>query len=103
MKESTEYVHFSNTARANIEILFQVQEFNIINDIAKEPLDKSLWQNSPLHYILPSLGLVYNDEMVLMGVPVKGKWGCQTHTWALQLEKMHFAPAHEEDWSPPAY
>ena len=41
--------------------------------------------------------------MVLVGAPVKGKQGQQTHTLALQLRKMHFARAHEEDWSPPAY
>ena len=41
--------------------------------------------------------------MVLVGAPVKGKQGHQTHTLALQLGKMHFAPAHEEDWSPPGY
>ena len=84
------------------KFLIEVQEFKIITDIAKEPLD-SHSDRTHLSVILPSLGLVYHDEMVLVGAPVKGKQGQQTPTLALQLGKMHFARAHEEDWNPPAY
>ena len=53
--------------------------------------------------LYPSITGVSHDEMVPVGAHVKGKQGHQTHTWALQLGKMHFAQAHEEGWSPPAY
>ena len=48
---------------------------------------------------LTGKALLINETLA----PVKGKQGQQTHTLALQLGKMHFARAHEEDWSPPAY
>ena len=80
------------------KLFFEVQEFKIIYDITRGPLDS--------HFDRTHLCIIsfhHWKDMVLVGGPVKGKQVLQTHTWALQLGKMHFARAHEEGWSPPAY